>query len=205
MANQVGQAIAVHVFRIAEGQTRLVATVTEGKRSLVYQCDRIECATRQDGHRDFSFAAWVDAVGRIAWLDVDGDPDERKAGAGQADHLRAARRVVGDRESPRPRPSGRRYEDYTNGAVRTSRYITAARVGLSEVPARNDAGNFQWWAARVYSATVCAALVVPTSCLAKETIVGNKAMKGRFKNTETVPVWLAATMSVEPSRSTSAV
>src|SRR5260370_2831310 len=126
-------------------------SATEGERSLVYAGDCMDCATRQDGHRDLSFAAWVDSVGRIAWLDVDGDRDKRKAkaGASQADHLRAAGRVVGDRESSRPRPRGGRCEGYTNGAVRTSWYITAARVGLSEVPARNNAGNFQWCAARV--------------------------------------------------------
>src|SRR5260370_208867 len=151
VADQVEQAVDVHVLGVAESQTGFIPSATEGERSLVYAGDCIDCATRQDGHRDLSFAAWVDSVGRIAWLDVDGDLDEREAGAGagEADHLRAAGRVVGDRESSRPRPTARPSEAYPNAPVRPPRYITAARVGLSEVPARNNAGNFQWCAARV--------------------------------------------------------
>src|SRR5260370_2311025 len=151
VADQVEQAVDVHVLGVAESQTGFIPSATEGERSLVYAGDCIDCATRQDGHRDLSFAAWVDSVGRIAWLDVDGDLDEREAGAGagEADHLRAPGAVVGDRESSRPRPRGRRCERYTNGALRTYRYITAPRVGFSEVPARNNDGNFQWCPARV--------------------------------------------------------
>ncbi len=149
MANQVRQAIAVHVLRVTESQTGFISTATEGERSLVYPRHRIECATRQDGHRDVSFAAWVDAVGRIAWLDVYGDRDERKAGAGQTDHLRAAGRVVGDGESPNPRPSGRRCEGYTNGAVRAHGETANSGVGLGEIATRDNARNIEGHAAGI--------------------------------------------------------